>query len=177
VRGFGPGRKQKMNTELIVFTGNTREEASKVLLVLQGMVERKFIKILGAAVLMKDAQGQVTRRETEDADLIDGALIGAGEGLLLGIPEGPVGMALGAAIGAITGGLAAYRMDLGFPNPFLKTLEDGLPPDSSVLLAFVEQEWEDRVARTVENFDGHVIRQPLQAEITEQLMQAKHPER
>jgi uncharacterized membrane protein len=51
---------------------------------------------------------------------------------------GPVGLAAGVLGGGAIGGLTGSRVQLGFPEAFLKELQGRLQPDHSALLLLVE---------------------------------------
>ena len=83
------------------------------------------------AIVTRDAEGKVDFTESADWGIGKSALVGAIAGLLLpGV--GTITMAAGGA-------LAAYFVDLGFPDALLKQMGEGLSTNTSVLVALVEE--------------------------------------
>ncbi|MFY7948972.1 MAG: DUF1269 domain-containing protein [Gemmatimonas sp.] len=82
------------------------------------------------AVITRDASGAVDFTESQDWGVGKSALVGAIAGLILpGV--GTITLAAGGA-------LAAYFLDLGFPDALLKEMGEGLTTNSSMLVALVD---------------------------------------
>ena len=150
-----------MDVELIVLTFNEEGKANEVLQALKQLDKEGVIKVLDAAVLIKDQDGKAFLRETEDVDAKHGALFGAIAGGLIGLVGGPAGAIVGAAAGAVTGGVAAHGIDMGFPDETLKDLQRGLQPGSSAIIALVEHKWVEKVIKALAEFGGQLFRQML----------------
>ena len=95
-----------------------------------------------AAVIRRDADGNVHIKETGDMSTGKGAGIGALIGGVFGLLGGPAGVAIGAGAGAAIGGIAAHS-DAGFNNETLERIGGALPAGTSALgvttsKAFVE---------------------------------------
>jgi len=125
--------------------------------------------LVNAAVMTKDEKGKVTLKETQDVDAKHGALFGAVAGGLIGLLGGPAGVIVGAAAGAATGGVAANKIDMGFPDDTLKELQGTLTPGSSAILALIQHEWVDRVVEELDKFGASLFRQALKEELAAQL--------
>ncbi len=82
---------------------------------------------------------------------------------------GPAGVVVGAAAGAATGGVAAKKIDMGFPDETLRELQASLKPGSSAVIALIRHKWVDRVIAELENFGAKLFRQTLTDEISAQL--------
>jgi uncharacterized membrane protein len=77
------------------------------------------------------------------------ALVGAIAGMLLpGV--GTITMAAGGA-------LAAYFIDLGFPDPLLKRMGEGLNANSSMLVALVNEMGLARATEVIEQAHGRMM--------------------
>ena len=50
---------------------------------------------------------------------------------------------------------------MGFPDEYLKSLQENLEKDSSALVVLVEKSWVDAVVKVVAGFDGKQVRQTL----------------
>lgn len=157
--------------ELIVAAFKDETKADQALKHLRSLAKKDVLDVVNAAVLVKDEQGRVSQRETEDLHPGQGAVFGALVGGLVGLLGGPLGVALGAAAGAATGGIAAQRLDMGFSNAALAELQSGLQPGSSALLAIVEHRWVVKVAQALEAYEAKLYRQSLIKEIAEQIKQ------
>jgi uncharacterized membrane protein len=155
--------------ELIVAAFNDTAQAGEVLRELKALQKEEIIRLLNAAVMVKDADGQVSIKETEDVSAGKGALAGAIVGGLVGLLGGPVGVVIGAAAGAATGGVAAHKIDMGFPDDTLDELKDTLKPNSSAILALIQHQWVDRVVAELEKTGATLFRQALKDELAAQL--------
>jgi uncharacterized membrane protein len=124
---------------------------------------------LNAAVLVKDKDGQTSTEEVQDVGKRHGAVFGALTGGLIGMLAGPGGGIVGAITGAATARAAAKRIDMGFPDEYLKKLQEGLQPSSSALVVLVERERVAAVQESVAGFGGQFLQQELTEEIVEQL--------
>jgi len=155
--------------ELIIAAFNEEDRAEAVLEALKQLQKEGIINLINVAIMVKNEDGKVKLRETQDVDSKRGAVFGAIAGGLIGLIGGPAGVVVGAAAGAATGGVAAHKIDMGFPNDTLKELQGTLTPGSSAILALIQHEWVDRVMEELEKFDAALFRQAVKAEIAAQL--------
>lgn len=162
--------------DLLVYAFNEQGKADEVLKDLQQLDKEGVIDILNAAVLVRNEKGKARLKETEDVAAGRGALFGAVVGGLIGLLGGPVGAVLGVAAGAATGGASAHLIDMGFSNEHLEEIQEGLPPDSSAIVALIEHEWVERVIAELEELEGTLFRQALKAEIAIQLAESAQTE-
>ncbi len=161
--------------ELIVAAFNEEGKAKEALDTLKALAKEDIIMIVNAAVMTKDEKGKVSLKETEDVDSKRGALFGAIAGGLIGLLGGPAGVIIGAAAGAATGGVAANKIDMGFPNDTLKEIQATLTPGSSAILALIQHEWVDRVVEELDKAGASLFRQALKEEIAAQLEEGEGP--
>ena len=157
--------------ELIVAAFSDESKAAAVLKDLKKLEKDGVILLVNAAVMVKDEKGKVSIKETEDVTSGKGALFGAIAGGLIGLLGGPVGVIIGAAAGAATGGIAASKIDMGFPNDTLKELDDSLTPGSSAILALIQHQWVDAVVEELEKAGAKLFRQALKEELAAQLVE------
>ncbi len=155
--------------ELIVAAFNDEAKAKQVLLNLQKLQDQDVILLVNAALMTKDAAGKVSISETQDVSGGKGALFGALAGGLVGLLGGPLGVIIGAAAGAATGGVAANKIDMGFPDDLLAELKDTLKPDSSAILALIQHQWVDQLVAELEKAGATLFRQTLKDELAAQL--------
>lgn len=94
------------------------------------LLKSAAIGLGNVAIITRDAGGEVKFTESQDWGVGKSALIGAVAGLIL--------PGVGTLTLAAGGALAAYFIDLGFPDPLLKQMGEGLAANSSMLVALVE---------------------------------------
>ena len=162
--------------ELIVAAFNEEGKAEEVLKEMKKLEKEEIIFLVNAAVMTKSEKGKVSLKETQDVGSGKGALFGAIAGGLIGLLGGPAGVIVGAAAGAATGGVAANKIDMGFPDDTLKELQDTLTPGSSAILALIQHEWVDRVVEELDKFGAALFRQALKEELVAQLGEEEEKE-
>jgi uncharacterized membrane protein len=165
----GRWRSRAEGLELVVLTSEQEGTAAEGLKTLKDLAKKDELAVLNTAVLVKHQDGKTSIREAEDVDAKHGALFGAITGGLIGLLGGPAGVVIGAAAGAATGGVAAAKIDMGFPDEYLKALQEGMQPGSSALVTLVEVEWVEQVADALSGLQGQVLRQEVSAELAAQL--------
>ena len=165
--------------ELMISTFNTTDGAKNALAQLQKLERQGALDVLNAAVLTKDAEGKASFKETGDIHPRRGALFGAIAGGLMGLVGGPVGVVVGAVAGATTGHVAAGKMDMGFPDEFLKETQKHLEMGSSALIVLADKIWADDIVKVVAKFNGiqvsHTVSDDIVAELLENLDQEDDP--
>jgi len=159
--------------ELIVAAFGDETKAGAVLKDLKTLEKDGVILLVNAAVMVKDDNGKLSIKETEDISSGKGALFGAIAGGVIGLLGGPVGVIIGAAAGAATGGVAANKIDMGFPNDTLKELESSLTPGSSAILALIQHQWVDTVISELEKAGARIFHQALKEELAAQLAESE----
>jgi uncharacterized membrane protein len=107
------------------------------------------VSLGNVAIVKRDASGKVDFTETQDWGVGKSALIGAIAGLLLpGV--GTITMAAGGA-------LAAYFIDLGFPDALLKQMGEGLTANSSMLVTLVDEAGVARAGEVIAQANGTLL--------------------
>ena len=107
------------------------------------------VSLGNVAIVKRTGEGKVEFTETQDWGVGKSALVGAIAGFLLpGV--GTITLAAGGA-------LAAYFIDLGFPDPLLKQMGEGLNPNSSMLVALVEEATMTRASEVITQSGGIVL--------------------
>ena len=95
-----------------------------------GLLKAASIGLGNVALVTREGSGEAEFTESQDWGMGKSALVGAIAGLILpGV--GTITLAAGGA-------LAAYFLDLGFPDALLKQMGEGLAPDTSMLVALVD---------------------------------------
>jgi uncharacterized membrane protein len=99
-------------------------------------VGEKKVTADGIVLVTKDADGEVTVKETGDHLGRKGAKLGGGVGLVVGLFAPPLlaATAVGAAAGAVLGKVARKRMESGIGDK----MDEALPPGSAGIIAIYE---------------------------------------
>ena len=167
----------KADVELVARVFNEPDEdnerlAREALEFAQDLHQRRTIRLLNAALLVKDLEGEVSVVDTRDIDPKKGRVLGAITGGLIGLLAGPGGAILGALAGLGAGGAAGKLIDEGFSDKFLENLQDYLQPGSAAAILLVEHQWAQSVADSMAGLKGVVFQQPLTDRLVEDLMDA-----
>jgi len=122
-----------------VISGNTSDSADDVLDHLRLLEGDAEFEIESAAVISKDAQGNINVDDKNDIQAGEGALAGAVAGAIVGALLGAVpGAIVGATAGAATGGLGAAVIDFNLSQDILHGIGQQLKPNSSMLVVAVD---------------------------------------
>lgn len=168
-RRYAKGEGQ---AELAARVFDDPDRAREALEFVEDLHRRRVLRILNAAVIVVDEDGNATIDDTRDIEPKKGRLMGAITGGLIGLVGGPIGVIVGALAGLGAGGLATRLTDFGFSDRFLAELQEHLKPGRSALIVLVEHEWARTLAESMDDLGGWVFEQPLTDELVEQLMAA-----
>jgi uncharacterized membrane protein len=125
---------------LLIAAFQTADAADQALKAMKEAKKRGEFYYEAAAIIKKDADGDVHYHETGDMSTAKGAGIGALIGGVIGILGGPVGIALGAGAGAAIGGVAAHG-DAGFRDSSLEQIGTALKPGSSAVMVITSEKF------------------------------------
>lgn len=137
---------------------------------MQDLHRRKTLRILGAAVLVKQQDGTLTVEDTKEIKPRTGRILGAITGGFVGLVAGPVGAVVGAVAGLGVGGFAAKQIDRGFSDKFLNGLQEHLQPGGSALVLLVENEWLQSMSDALEDDAGVVLHETLTDELVQEFL-------
>ncbi|HEY7061249.1 MAG TPA: DUF1269 domain-containing protein [Chloroflexota bacterium] len=158
----------------ILFPNQTDSERFKSRL--EHMENMVVLKIRESAIIVRDEHGNVSYQTSAPKP---GTKVGAAVGGFLGLLLGSIflvpiaGLAIGAATGALTGHATRVEVDARFQQ----AVNDGLRPNTSVLVLRVEEvqrdDFRDRLGTFLraENIHGEVLYSNLSAE-AEQALEA-----
>jgi uncharacterized membrane protein len=127
-----------MTVNVIAVTFDEPSKAYQALSILKGLDREGRIELKSAAVVERNATGQL--QIPEDADNVGGAgfLAGGLIGMLVGVLAGPLGMLLGLGTGGLIGGL--YEMDQAdIEDETLAQVGRCIQPGRNALLAEVDE--------------------------------------
>jgi uncharacterized membrane protein len=129
------------------------------------------IGLESAAVAERTAQGELRVPESADNVGLVGTASGSLIGMLVGVLGGPVGLLLGWGAGALMGG--AFDIDRAeTSDEALTVLGRAIPPESTAVIASVEEAAVDVVDGEMAKLGGEVTRRPV-AEVMDELEAAQ----
>ncbi len=158
--------------DLVAVAFDAPEDAGHALEFVEHAQKKGTLKILNAAVLVKDAAGNVTVKDVRDIDPKKGRRLGAITGGLIGLVGGPAGAVFGALAGAGAGGLAGSKIDFGFSEDFINALKQALKPNTSGLIVLVEHEYSQQLSEVIDQEEGVFFQQSLTDRMVEKLLEA-----
>jgi len=146
-----------MTVNVIAVTFDEQSKAYQALSTLKGLDREGRLELKSAAVVERDATGQLRIPEGADNASGEGFAIGGLIGMLVGILGGPVGMLLGLGAGGLIGGLD----DLDRADKEDQTLAQvgrHVRPGKNALLAEVDEYADDVVDAAMTAQGGAVLR-------------------
>jgi uncharacterized membrane protein len=126
---------------------DTMTGAAEALEKVQTAHEEWLITNENSAVIVKDADGNVTFQETEDLSGLQGAKNGIILGATLGMLTPNTSMWTMMGKGALWLGFGGRLHDAGFEDNQIKEVGAQMPPNSSALIALVTHQWADDLLR------------------------------
>jgi uncharacterized membrane protein len=162
------GRRANMST-LIVVAFDDETGAFEMRDALKRMQKQHLLKLEDAAVVVRKPDGKVKVKQA--VSLVgEGALGGAFWGMLIGIlfwmPW------LGLAVGAASGALAYSLADVGVDDGFIKRVGNTIEPGHSALFLLVEDAKPDKVLDELKQFKGKILHTSLSSRDEEKLRAA-----
>ena len=124
-----------------------------------------------AAIVERTSTGELRVPESADNVGLVGTASGSLIGMLVGVLGGPVGLLLGWGTGALMGG--AFDLDRAeTSDEALTVLGRAIPPESTALIASVEEPTVEVIDGEVTKLGGEVTRRPV-AEVMDELEAAQ----
>ena len=164
-------KQENPNHEMIVVSFADENMAGEVLDTINKMEDKAVVDLKSGAVVVRDASGKVTIKETSDFDAKQGAIGGAIAGSLLSLLGGS--LIKGAILGAAGVALAGKVIDLGLDDDFLKEIGDSLGTSSSAIVALVDFDQADQAMAELDKFEGGtILHHSLDPEVYEKLSTA-----
>jgi len=119
------------------------------------------IAVHAEAVIKKNADGTATVKQANDQFPVR-TLGGTALGSLIGLLEGPVGMAVAASVGLLAGTVGDLHA-AGVDSKFVDDVAARLTPGKCAVIADISEEWETPVDTGMEALGGAVLRTPKTA--------------
>jgi uncharacterized membrane protein len=164
--------KGEEDIELVIRVFDSPEQAAEALEFVEDLKQRRVIKILNAAILTKDEDGQFSFQDSKEITPQKGRLVGAITGGLVGLLAGPGGAIVGALAGLAAGGAAGKHIDEGFSDKFLENLEQYLQPGKAALILLMEHHWVQPASVAMADVGGYVFQQTITDRLAEDLAAA-----
>jgi uncharacterized membrane protein len=146
-----------MTVNIIAVTFDDQSKAYKALSTLKGLDREGRLELKSAAIVERDANGQI--HVPEDADNVtgEGFAIGGLIGMLVGVLGGPIGVLLGLGTGGLVGGL--YDVDhADAQDQTLAQVARHVPAGTNALLAEVDEFSVEVVDGAMKSEGGTVLR-------------------
>lgn len=166
------GVQETAKIDLMAVAFDATEDAGHALELVERAQDQGTLKVLNAAVLVKDAAGNVRVKDVRDIDPKKGRRLGAVTGGLIGLVGGPVGVVVGALAGAGAGSVAGAAIDLGFSDEFLDGLKQYLKPDTSALILLVDHDYSQQLSEVIAGERAVFFQQALTDRLVERLLAA-----
>jgi uncharacterized membrane protein len=151
------------------------ENAYQALTDLKQLDSQDQIKITGAAVVARDADGRVEAKSELGEDPYVGTASGGLVGLLVGIIGGPLGMLLGGAYGMLVGSLFDIN-EVDTTESVLGEISKEIQPGRTALLAQVTEQSPEVIDAAMARLGGGVLRRPA-VDVEEEIAAAEEAQR
>ncbi len=165
-------------SDLIVYTYETEDKAGEALAhvasLKQEHVQKPLIGVEDAAVVFKNAEGNVKIRQTLESAVKGGNIASGGFwGILIGFLFG--GPLFGALLGMGLSALFGRNIDIGIDNAFIKKIGDELKPGNSALFLLADGPV-DVISDALNQFGGSLYYTSLSDETAEAFNKAMEDE-
>ena len=131
-----------------------------------GRLKSAGVRLGNVAHIEKNNAGEVKFSESQDWGVGKSAVVGAIAALIL--------PGIGILLGAAAGGLAAYLIDVGFPDELLKQTGSGLlQPGQSALVALVQGDHASNAETTIRDGGGTVLANSAESDLAHALDSAR----
>jgi len=148
-------------SDLIVLTFKNETGAAEMRDTLVSLQKQKIVTLEDAAVVVRRQDGKVKVKQAVSlvgAGALGGAFWGMLIGLLFWAPW------LGLAIGAATGALSGKFTDVGVDDKFIKEVGEAIEPGNSALFLLVSESTPDKLEDELKKFDAQVYQTSLSKE-------------
>jgi uncharacterized membrane protein len=148
-------------SDLIVLTFKNETGAAEMRDTLVRLQKQKIVTLEDAAVVVRRQDGKVKVKQAVSlvgAGALGGAFWGMLIGLLFWAPW------LGLAIGAATGALSGKFTDVGVDDKFIKEVGEAIEPGNSALFLLVSEATPDKLEDELKKFDAQVYQTSLSKE-------------
>lgn len=156
--------------ELIVWVFKHQNQAEQTLDKVNELTKKYKFEVLNAAVLTKDAGGEIKVHEQKKVKTRGKVALGAALGGLAGLLIGPLALVAGVIAGGAAGERAAKKVEVGFSRDKLHNINEALAPGGSALFVIVEHQWFVTLQLGLADAGGQLIHQRLSDITYDELM-------
>jgi uncharacterized membrane protein len=150
--------------EVFIATYDSENSAGEALTDFRTMDRDGSINLIDAAVVVHDAEGKVSFKETADPSTKKWTARGAIAGGLVGLIF-PPSLIAGAVVGGAGAGIWGKVRDKGFKDKDLKDVGESLPPGSSAIIVIAEDRVVERLQAGLEGYE-RIARHTLSSDAT-----------
>jgi uncharacterized membrane protein len=147
--------------ELMVWVFEGKDLADQALDKIQELCKQYAIDVLNATVIEKDMKGDTHVHEEKKVPSKRKVALGIALGGLAGLVIGPVALVAGAIAGATAGKKAVKKVEVGFSEAKLRTLNESLVPGGSALVLLIEHRWFNTLQLELAENGGLLIHERL----------------
>jgi uncharacterized membrane protein len=164
--GPGCGVAMPNNEPYDVISASFASEAGAdlALSALQRAEQAELLDIESAAVIVKDANGEVTLSETEDQSGRQGLGRGLITGGLMGLLLPGKSFVSSALKQGVSGGFLARLRDTGFEDDDLRAMAEDLAPGTSMLVAIVQYQYSGDLSSFLQEHGAAIVKTRLSPE-------------
>lgn len=144
-----------------------QERADQVIDLLRKSGREQEYKVAAWAVVEVDDKGKPHVHQSGHGG--KGTAAGAGVGLLLGLVGGPAGLLVWTLGGALLGGMAGKFMGHQFDKNELAALATSMGPNTSAILALVEDKAAETIAKSMGQYDAKIVTLTMGSQLSGEL--------
>ncbi|MDX1412995.1 MAG: DUF1269 domain-containing protein [Candidatus Promineifilaceae bacterium] len=145
-----------MASTIIIVTFDDMDKAGQAYDSIHSMENENLVLLKDAEVIVKNAEGKISVKETRDVSTRRGVITGGTLGLIIGIVVG--GPIVGLIAGGLLGAWTAKKIDLGISEDKIKSVTDDMKNESSALFLQIEKaEEKDWLAAVIRESGGNVV--------------------
>jgi len=155
---------------IVAFVFADKETALQVSKALKSSAKPAGYKVVANAVVEVDAKGKPHVHEAGHGGW--GTGIGAATGGALAMIGGPAGLLIWAVAGGAIGGILGKHMGRAIPADDLKKLATEMQPNTSAILAMVEDSATEQVIGDMKGYNAKVVTLTMGSEVSGEVAQA-----
>ena len=149
---------------IIAFEFAGRERAEQVVGLLKKGGRAEDYKVAAWAVVEVDDKGKAHVKQSGHGGV--GTAAGVGVGALLGLIGGPAGLLVWTLGGALLGGVAGKYLGHHFDKDELKALTTDMAPNTSAIIAVVEDKASEAMVKAMGPYDAKVVTLTLGSQLS-----------
>lgn len=149
---------------IVAFEFAGQDRAEQVVDLLKKGGKSQDYKVSAWAVVEIDDKGKTHVKQSGHGG--KGTAAGAGVGALLGLVGGPAGLLVWTLGGALLGGVAGKHFGHQFDKNELKALTTDMAPNTSAIIAIVENKAAEAMARAMGQYDAKVVTLTLGSQLS-----------